>query len=525
MNICGYDLQERGATAELELAYTLAEGFEYLRAGLSAGLDVDEFAPRISFLWGVGMNHFMEIAKMRAARVIWAKIVKGFGARNPKSLAMRAHSETSRWSLTAQDPLNNVARTCVEALAAAFGGTQSLHTHALNEELTVQTDFSARIARNTQLYLQLETGITHVADPWAGSYYVERLTHELMHAAWALIQEIEGLGGMTKALETGLPIMRIEEAAVRRQAGIDVGRDVIIGVNAYAVPEEPENPLPDINNYAVRDAQIKLLWRLKRQRDQGAVHNALNGLERCAASGNGNLLECAVDAARKRATLGEISMALENIWGRYEAAAHTIVGVYGAESANDEGFRTVRRMVEEFEREEGRRPRILVAKMGQDGNDHRVRVMAAALADIGFDVDVGPLFQTPRSMARFAMDSDVQVVGVTNLAADYKTLVPQLIDELRALGRDDILVVVGGVIAAQNRKFLYDAGVAGIYGPGAAIPVAAQQILEMLSAAVIGQDHAMKCAPRELPRCESPEPQGDDAISHWTHATASLIRS
>ena len=485
ISVSGYHMQEAGATADLELAYTLADGLEYLRAGVGAGLDVDSFAPRISFFWGIGMNHFMEIAKMRAARMLWAKLVKSFGAKNPKSLALRAHSQTSGWSLTAQDPYNNVVRTCVEALAAALGHTQSLHTNALDEALALPTDFSARIARNTQLYLQAETGITHVVDPWAGSYYVERLTHELMHSAWALIEEIEGLGGMAKAIETGLPKMRIEEAAARRQANIDSGRDVIVGVNAYVAPEEPQIPVLDIDNDAVREAQVKRLAQLKNERDCGAVHDALAALERCAAGDDGNLLEFAVDAARKRATLGEISLALEHVWGRYEATTRTIAGVYSATSANGDEFKKARRMVGEFEREEGRRPRILVAKMGQDGHDRGAKVIATAFADIGFDVDMGPLFQTPREVARFAMDSDVHVVGVSSLAAGHKTLVPQLIRELRALGRDDILVVVGGVIPPQDYGFLYDAGVAGIYGPGTVIPVAAQRILEMLSASVI----------------------------------------
>jgi methylmalonyl-CoA mutase len=484
ISVSGYHMQEAGATANLELAYTLADGLEYLRTGVKAGLDVDEFAPRISFFWGVGMNHFMEIAKMRAARMLWAKIVKGFGAKNPKSLALRAHSQTSGWSLTAQDPYNNVVRTCVEALAAAFGGTQSLHTNALDEALALPTDFSARIARNTQIYLQEETGITRVVDPWAGSYYVERLTHELMHAAWKLIEEIEKLGGMAKAIETGLPKMRIEEAAARRQAGIDSGSYVIVGVNAYPAPEEPEIPVLAIDNDAVRQAQIKRLEKLKRERDASAVREALKKLERCAAAGEGNLLECAVEAARKRATLGEISQALENVWGRYKATTRTIAGVYSAASAGGEEFLKARRMVEEFEREEGRRPRILVAKMGQDGHDRGAKVIATAFADIGFDVDIGPLFQTPREVARFALDSDVHVVGVSSLAAGHKTLVPQLIAELRALSRDDILVVVGGVIPPQDYDFLYKAGVAGIYGPGTVIPVAAQKIVEMLSASV-----------------------------------------
>jgi methylmalonyl-CoA mutase len=486
ISVSGYHMQEAGATADLELGYTLADGMEYLRAGIGAGLDVDAFAPRISFFWGIGMNHFMEIAKMRAARLLWAKIVKSFGAKNPKSFALRAHSQTSGWSLTAKDPYNNVVRTCVEALAAAFGHTQSLHTNALDEALALPTDFSARIARNTQLYLQAETGITHVVDPWAGSYYVERLTHELMHSAWLLIGEIEGLGGMAKAIETGLPKMRIEEAAARRQAAIDSGENVIVGVNAFPAPAEPEIPVLDIDNEAVRNAQIERLKELKRDRDGDAVGEALAALEKCAAKGDGNLLEFAVDAARKRATLGEISLALEKVWGRYEATTRTIAGVYSAASANAEEFKKARRMVEEFEQAEGRRPRILVAKMGQDGHDRGAKVIATAFADIGFDVDMGPLFQTPREVARFAADSDVHTVGVSSLAAGHKTLVPQLIQELRALGRDDILVVVGGVIPAQDYAFLYNAGVAGIYGPGTVIPLAAQKILEMLCASVVG---------------------------------------
>jgi methylmalonyl-CoA mutase len=486
ISVSGYHMQEAGATADLELACTLADGMEYLRAGVAAGLDVDAFAPRISFFWGVGMNHFMEIAKMRAARLLWAKIVKKFGAKNPRSLALRAHSQTSGWSLTAHDPYNNIVRTCVEALAAAFGHTQSLHTNALDEALALPTDFSARIARNTQLVLQTETGITHVVDPWAGSYYVERLTHELMHAAWKLIEEIEDLGGMAKAIETGLPKMRIEEAAARRQAGIDSGRDVIVGVNRYIAAQEPEIPILDIDNDAVRKAQIERLEQLKRERDANAAKQSLSRLEQSARTGEGNLLELAVQAARNRATLGEISLALENVWGRYKAAARTISGIYSAAIANGEDFKKARRMVEAFEREEGRRPRILVAKMGQDGHDRGAKVIATGFADMGFDVDIAPLFQTPREVARFAVDSDVHVVGVSSLAAGHKTLVPQLLEELRALGRDDILVVAGGVIPPQDHAFLYHAGVAGIFGPGTVIPVAAQRILELLSASVTG---------------------------------------
>jgi methylmalonyl-CoA mutase len=484
ISVSGYHMQEAGATADLELAYTLADGMEYLRTGIAAGLDVDTFAPHISFFWGIGMNHFMEIAKMRAARMLWAKIVKGFGAKNPKSLALRAHSQTSGWSLTAQDPYNNVVRTCVEAMAAALGATQSLHTNALDEALALPTDFSARIARNTQLYLQTETGITHVVDPWGGSFYVERLTHDIMHSAWDHIAEIEKLGGMAKAIETGLPKMRIEEAAARRQAAIDSGRDVIVGVNKFIASEEPEIPVLDIDNDAVRNSQIERLNELKRNRNEASLRESLVALEQCARSGQGNLLECAVDSARKRATLGEISLALENVWGRYVATNRTISAVYSSASANDSEFKKARKMVEKFEQEEGRRPRILVAKMGQDGHDRGAKVIATAFADIGFDVDLGPLFQTPREVARFAIDSDVHLVGVSSLAAAHKTLVPQLIQELRAMGREDILVVVGGVIPPQDYAFLYNAGVAGIYGPGTVISLAAQKILELLSASV-----------------------------------------
>jgi methylmalonyl-CoA mutase len=485
ISVSGYHMQEAGATADLELAYTLADGLEYLRTGVKAGLSVDDFAPRISFFWGIGMNHFMEIAKMRAARVLWAKIVKSFDPKNPKSLALRAHSQTSGWSLAAQDPYNNVVRTCVEALAAALGHTQSLHTNALDEALALPTEFSARIARNTQIYLQQETGITHVIDPWAGSYYVERLTHELMHAAWNLIEEVEGLGGMSKAIETGIPKMRIEEAAARRQACIDSGRDVIVGVNAYLAPEETRIPVLAIDDAAVRASQIKRLEQLKRERNADDVEQSLAALEKCAATGEGNLLECAVDAARKRATLGEISAALEKVWGRYKAVTRTITGVYSAESGGGE-FKKAQEIVAEFERAEGRRPRILVAKMGQDGHDRGAKVISTAFADIGFDVDIGPLFQTPAEVARFAIESDVHVVGVSSLAAGHKTLVPQLIEELRKLGRDDILVVVGGVIPPQDYEFLYQAGVAGIYGPGTAIPAAAQQIMRVLNGALVG---------------------------------------
>src|SRR5215469_12270835 len=452
ISVSGYHMQEAGATADIELAHTLADGIEYLRTGVKAGLDVDEFAPRISFFWGIGMNHFMEIAKMRAARVLWAKLVKRFGAKNPKSLALRAHSQTSGWSLAAQDPFNNVVRTCVEAVAAALGHTQSLHTNALDEALALPTEFSARIARNTQIYLQQETGITRVIDPWAGSYYVERLTHELMHSAWSLIEEIEGLGGMAKAIETGIPKMRIEEAAARRQACIDSGKDVIVGVNAYVAPEETPVPVLAIDDAAVRGAQTRRLEQLKRDRDADAVHQALAALKKCAETGDGNLLECAVNAARLRATLGEISLALENVWGRYKAVTRTISGVYSAESGDE--FRKAQAMVTEFETAEGRRPRILVAKMGQDGHDRGAKVIASAFADLGFDVDIGPLFQTPGEVARFAAESDVHVLGISSLAGGHKTLVPEVISELRRLGRDDILVFAGGVIPPQDYAYL-----------------------------------------------------------------------
>jgi methylmalonyl-CoA mutase len=486
ISVSGYHMQEAGATADIELAYTLADGLEYLRAGVQAGLDIDDFAPRISFFWGVGMNHFMEIAKLRAARVLWAKLVNRFHPRNPKSLALRAHCQTSGCSLTAQDPYNNVVRTAIEALAAVFGHTQSLHTNALDEALSLPTDFSARIARDTQKFLQQETGVTRVIDPWAGSFYVERLTHELMHAAWAHIDEIEAAGGMARAIETGMPKMRIEEAAARRQARIDSGRDVIVGVNAYRAPDEPPIPTLDIDNQAVRQAQIQRLEQLRRARNAIAVRASLAQLERSAATGEGNLLACAVDAARQRATLGEISLALEHVWGRYEASSCAATGVYSAESAGAEDFKTAQRVAEEFEQAEGRRPRILIAKMGQDGHDRGAKVIATGFADIGFDVDIGPLFQTPREVARFAIESDVHAVGVSSLAAAHKTLVPQLIDELRRQGRGEILVVVGGVIPPQDYAFLRQAGVAAIFGPGTVIPAAAQQILGLLCAVPVG---------------------------------------
>jgi methylmalonyl-CoA mutase len=488
ISVSGYHMQEAGATADIELAYTLADGLEYLRTGVRAGLDIDDFAPRISFFWDIGMNHFMEIAKMRAARLLWAKIVKRFNPKNPKSMALRTHCQTSGWSLTAQDPFNNVVRTCVEAMAAAMGHTQSLHTNALDEALALPTDFSARIARNTQIYLQEETDITRVVDPWGGSYYVEKLTHELMHRAWQLIEEVEQLGGMAKAIDTGVPKMRIEEAAARKQARIDAARDIIVGVNAYQLEKEPPIPVLEVDNTAVRDSQVRRLEELKRTRNQAELREALDALTRSAQTGEGNLLELAVVAAQRRATLGEISQALEKVWGRYQAAIRSISGVYSAESRMDENFRRARQMADEFAAAEGRRPRILVAKMGQDGHDRGSKVIATAFADLGFDVDIGPLFQTPAEVARHAVENDVHVLGVSSLAAGHKTLVPQVIEELKKLGREDILVVVGGVIPPQDFEYLYRAGAAGIFGPGTVITLAAQQILKILAGSTVPEN-------------------------------------
>jgi methylmalonyl-CoA mutase len=485
ISVSGYHMQEAGATADLELAYTLADGVEYLRTGVKAGLSVDEFAPRISFFWAIGMNHFMEIAKMRAARVLWAKLVKQFKPKNVKSLALRTHSQTSGWSLAAQDPFNNVIRTCVEAMAAVLGHTQSLHTNSLDEAIALPTDFSAAIARNTQLYLQQETEITRVVDPWAGSYYVEKLTHELMERGWALISEVEQLGGMVKAIEAGIPKMRIEEAAARKQARIDAGVDAIVGVNAYRLEKEAPLATLEVDNSAVREAQLRRLAQLKAERHPGEVETALTALTECARSGSGNLLALAVDAARKRATLGEISYALEKVYGRYQAVIHTISGVYSAESQMDKEFQNARHLADEFAIAEGRRPRILVAKMGQDGHDRGAKVISTAFADLGFDVDIGPLFQTPREVARHAVENDVHVLGVSTLAGGHKTLVPQVIDELKKMGREDILVVVGGVIPPQDFQFLYDAGAAGVFGPGTIIPIAAQKILRVLASAAV----------------------------------------
>ena len=480
ISISGYHMQEAGATADIELAYTLADGMEYLRAGVNAGLDIDSFAPRLSFFWAIGMNHFMEIAKMRAARMLWAKIVKEFNSKNPKSLALRTHSQTSGWSLTEQDPFNNVTRTCVEAMAAALGHTQSLHTNALDEAIALPTDFSARIARNTQIYLQKETQITRSVDPWGGSYYVEYLTHELAHKAWKLITEIEELGGMAKAIETGLPKMRIEEAAARKQARIDAKKDIIVGVNRYRLEKEDPIDILEVNNTAVRDSQLKRLNELKAKRDQSAVDKALSAITDAARTGEGNLLELSVEAARVRATLGEISYAIEKVCGRYKAFIRSISGIYSTESAGDETYAQARALCQDFAKREGRQPRIMIAKMGQDGHDRGAKVVSTGYADIGFDVDIGPLFQTPAEAARQAIENDVHVLGVSSLAGGHKTLVPQVIEELKKLGREDIMVIVGGVIPAQDYDFLYKSGVVGIFGPGTSVSLAARKILEVL---------------------------------------------
>ena len=480
ISISGYHMQEAGATADIELAYTLADGMEYLKAGINAGIDVDNFAPRLSFFWGIGMNHFMEIAKMRAARLLWAKILKSFGAKNPKSLALRTHCQTSGWSLTEQDPFNNVGRTCIEAMAAALGHTQSLHTNALDEAIALPTDFSARIARNTQIYIQEETYITKEIDPWAGSYYVEKLTQELAEKAWALIQEIQELGGMAKAIETGIPKMRIEEAAARTQAKIDSGAQIIIGVNKYRLEKEAPIDILEVDNTAVRKQQIERLNDLKAKRDNAAVQKALEAITQCAETGQGNLLELAVKAAGLRASLGEISDACEKVCGRYKATIRTISGVYSSETKGDTAFEKAQRLADQFAKKEGRQPRIMVAKMGQDGHDRGAKVVATGYADCGFDVDMGPLFQTPEEAARQAVENDVHVLGVSSLAAGHKTLVPQVIAELKKLGREDILVVAGGVIPAQDYDYLYKAGVAAIFGPGSSVANAAVSILEIL---------------------------------------------
>lgn len=480
ISISGYHMQEAGATAGIELAYTLADGLEYLKAGIEAGLKVDEFAPRLSFFWAIGMNHYMEIAKMRAGRLIWSKLVAQFNPENPKSLALRTHCQTSGWSLTEQDPFNNVARTCIEALAAAFGGTQSLHTNALDEAIALPTDFSARIARNTQIYLQEETGITDVIDPWAGSYYVEKLTEELVDKAWELIEEVQELGGMAKAIETGVPKMRIEEAAARKQARLDAGKDILVGVNRYQLEKEDPIEILEVDNTKVRLSQIERLEKLRAERDDTKVKASLAKLEEVAASGKGNLLAAAVECARDRASLGEISAAMEKTFGRYQATIRSISGVYSSEAMQDKDFENAQALANEFAEIEGRRPRIMVAKMGQDGHDRGAKVIATSFADIGFDVDIGPLFQTPAEAAKQAVENDVHVLGVSSLAAGHKTLVPQVIEELEKLGRGDIMVVAGGVIPQQDYDFLYNSGVFGVFGPGTKISKAAQNILNLL---------------------------------------------
>ncbi|WP_299578851.1 methylmalonyl-CoA mutase [uncultured Sunxiuqinia sp.] len=480
ISISGYHMQEAGATADIEMAYTLADGLEYLRTGIKAGLDVDAFAPRLSFFWAVGMNHFMEIAKMRAARMIWAKLVKQFNPKNPKSMALRTHSQTSGWSLTEQDPFNNVGRTAIEAMAATLGHTQSLHTNALDEAIALPTDFSARIARNTQLYIQQETEICRGADPWAGSYYVESLTQELYTKAWALIEEVEKLGGMSKAVETGVPKMRIEEAAARAQGRIDSGAQTIVGVNKYRLEKEDPIDILDIDNTAVRLSQIDRLKKLRGERNEEEVKQALAAITKCAETGEGNLLDLSVKAAQKRASLGEISDACEKIVGRYKAVIRTISGVYSSESKQDKTFAEAQELAKKFAELEGRQPRIMIAKMGQDGHDRGAKVVATGYADLGFDVDMGPLFQTPEEAAKQAVENDVHVMGVSSLAAGHKTLVPAVIAELKKLGREDIMVIAGGVIPAQDYQYLYDAGVVAIFGPGTSVSAAGKKILEIL---------------------------------------------
>ncbi|MES2544798.1 MAG: methylmalonyl-CoA mutase [Bacteroidota bacterium] len=480
ISISGYHMQEAGATADIELAYTLADGLEYIRTGLSTGMKIDEFAPRLSFFWAIGMNHFMEIAKMRAGRMIWAKLLKTFNPKDEKSLALRTHCQTSGWSLTEQDPFNNVARTCVEAAAAAFGGTQSLHTNALDEAIALPTDFSARIARNTQIFLQEETKITKTVDPWAGSYYVESLTNEIAQNAWKLIEEVEELGGMTKAIEAGIPKLRIEEAAARKQARIDSSQDIIVGVNKYRLEKEDPLHILDVDNQMVRKQQVERLDQIKASRDNEKVKQTLDKLIATAKSGEGNLLEIAVEAARYRATLGEISDALETVFGRYKAQIKSFSGVYSKEIKNDESFEKAKQLADEFAKLEGRRPRIMIAKMGQDGHDRGAKVVATGYADVGFDVDIGPLFQTPAEAAKQAVENDVHILGVSSLAAGHKTLVPQVIEELKKYGREDIMVIVGGVIPAQDYQYLFDAGAVAVFGPGTKISEAAIKILDVL---------------------------------------------
>jgi methylmalonyl-CoA mutase len=480
ISISGYHMQEAGATADIELAYTLADGLEYLRTGVKAGIDIDAFAPRLSFFWAIGMNHFMEIAKMRAARILWAKLVKQFNPKNPKSMALRTHSQTSGWSLTEQDPFNNVARTSIEAMASALGHTQSLHTNALDEAIALPTDFSARIARNTQLHLQEETEICRSLDPWAGSFYVESLTHEIAHRAWHHIEEIEELGGMAAAIETGIPKMRIEEAAARKQARIDSGKDIIVGVNQYRLEKEEPIDILEVDNSAVRQSQLERLAQLKKDRDPHKVKASLKAITDCAKNGKGNLLELSVEAAKNRATLGEISSAIEEVSGRYKAVIRSISGVYSSESGEDKAFEEACALASEFASREGRQPRIMIAKMGQDGHDRGAKVVSTGYADIGFDVDIGPLFQTPAEAAKQAVENDVHILGVSSLAAGHKTLVPQVIEELKKLGREDIMVIAGGVIPAQDYDFLYKSGVVAIFGPGTKVSEAGKEILEVL---------------------------------------------
>ncbi|MCF6132316.1 methylmalonyl-CoA mutase [Flavobacterium wongokense] len=480
ISISGYHMQEAGATADIELAYTLADGLEYIRTGLAAGMKIDEFAPRLSFFWAIGMNHFMEIAKMRAARMLWAKLLKQFNPKDEKSLALRTHCQTSGWSLTEQDPFNNVARTAIEAAAAAFGGTQSLHTNALDEAIALPTDFSARIARNTQIFLQEETKICKTVDPWAGSYYVESLTAEITEKAWALIQEVEELGGMTKAIEAGIPKLRIEEAAARKQARIDSSQDIIVGVNKYRLEKEDPLHILDVDNQMVRKQQIEQLQQIKATRDDAKVKASLAKLTECAINGQENLLSLAVEAARNRATLGEISDALEQVFGRYKAQIRSFSGVYSKEIKNDQSFEKAKQLADAFAKKEGRRPRIMIAKMGQDGHDRGAKVVATGYADVGFDVDIGPLFQTPQEAAKQAVENDVHILGVSSLAAGHKTLVPQVIEELKNYGREDIMVIVGGVIPSQDYQFLFDSGAVAVFGPGTKISDAAISILEVL---------------------------------------------
>jgi methylmalonyl-CoA mutase len=480
ISISGYHMQEAGATADIELAYTLADGLEYLRTGVKAGIDIDAFAPRLSFFWAIGMNHFMEIAKLRAARMLWAKLVKQFNPKNPKSMALRTHSQTSGWSLTEQDPFNNVARTSIEAMASVLGHTQSLHTNALDEAIALPTDFSARIARNTQLHLQEETEICRSLDPWAGSYYVETLTHEISQRAWQHIEEIEELGGMAAAIETGIPKMRIEEASARKQARIDSGKDIIVGVNQYRLEKEDPMDILEVDNSAVRLSQLERLAKLKRERDNQKVEVSLKAISDCARNGKGNLLELSIEAAKNRATLGEISTAIEEVSGRYKAVIRSISGVYSSESGNDQAYGEACALAQEFASKEGRQPRIMIAKMGQDGHDRGAKVVSTGYADIGFDVDIGPLFQTPAEAAKQAVENDVHILGISSLAAGHKTLIPQVIGELKKLGREDIMVIAGGVIPAQDYDFLYKAGVIAIFGPGTKVSEAGKEILKVL---------------------------------------------